>query len=140
MTAQPSPLHILICDDDATTRLFLRRMAVQKLGWSFAEAADGAAALQLLDNERFDLAVLDINMPKVNGIAVLQSIRSSRNLRELPVVMLTADQREDVVRTLLGLGISGYLVKPLSMPVAVARFEQIAASLPPRPPVPGTAP
>src|ERR1700755_829097 len=115
-----APMHALICDDDRGTRMVVKNLVVQKLGWTAAECTDGAYALQMLIQEHFDVAILDINMPLLDGVSVVRSVRSVPKLQELPIVMLTSDSREAVVRELLTLGISDYIVKPLNIPTAMA--------------------
>ena len=122
-------MQVLICDDDAGTRLLVKHLLVKKLGWSVSECADGTEALQTLGRGGFDLAVLDINMPQLDGVSVVEAIRSSPQLRELPVVMLTSDQRAEVVHRLIQLGISDYIVKPLVLDVAMAKFERVQKSI-----------
>ncbi len=121
-------MHALICDDDAGTRLLVRHLVVQRLGWTVVECADGAAALQALGREQFDLAIIDINMPQLDGISILEAIRNMPALRDLPVVMLTSDQRAEVVHRLLGLGISDYILKPLNVTSALAKLERLQKS------------
>jgi two-component system chemotaxis response regulator CheY len=121
-------VHALICDDDAGTRLLVRHLVMQKLGWTVAECADGAAALQMLGRIQFDVAILDINMPQLDGINVLQAIRRSPRLRHLPVVIMTSDHREEVVRRLLALGIADFIVKPPDVQTTIAKLEKIKKS------------
>jgi CheY-like chemotaxis protein len=124
-------VHVLICDDDAGTRLLVKSVLVKRLGWTVEECADGAQALQALGRGGFDLAVLDINMPQLDGVSVVEAIRDSAELKQLPVVVLTSDQREEVVRRLIALGISDYIVKPLVLDVALAKFTRIGKSIRP---------
>ena len=118
-------MHALICDDDRGTRLVVRSLVVHKLGWTTAECADGAFALQMLVREHFDVAILDLNMPQLDGVSVVKAIRRSPKLRDLPIVILTSDSREEVVRDLLSLGIAAYLVKPLNVKTALSKLGQI---------------
>jgi two-component system chemotaxis response regulator CheY len=121
-------MHALICDDDRSTRLVVRSLVERKLGWTAAECADGAFALQMLVREHFDVAILDINMPNLDGVSVVRAIRRSPKLRDLPIVMLTADSREAMVRDLLALGVSDYIVKPLNAQTAIAKLALIRGS------------
>ena len=122
-------MHALICDDDPGTRLLVRHLVVQKLGWTVAECADGTDALLMLARSTFDLAILDIEMPQLDGISVVEAIRSSPKLRDLPIVMLTSEHREEIVRRLLGLRISDYIVKPPNVQSTIAKLERIQKSL-----------
>jgi len=118
-------MHALICDDDAGTRLLVRHLVVQKLGWTVAECADGADAIQLLGRNIFDVAILDIEMPGLNGISVVEAIRSSPKLRDLSIVMLTSEHREDIVRRLLGLRVAEYIIKPPNVESTIAKLERV---------------
>ena len=124
-------MHALICDDDAGTRLLVRHLVVQKLGWTVAECADGVDALQLLGRNRFDVAILDIEMPELDGVSVVEAIRSSPKLRDLSVVMLTSEHREDVVRKLIALKVTDYIVKPPNVQTTISKLERLQKRLAP---------
>jgi CheY-like chemotaxis protein len=113
---------ILVVDDNAMNR----QLAVERLGergFVVAEAADGAEALREIEGRRFDLILLDVMMPGLDGLAVLRRIRELYALAELPVIMATArGDRADVVEALRG-GANDYVVKPLDFAVVAARIE-----------------
>jgi len=104
---------------------------VQKLGWTVAECADGVDALQLLGRNRFDVAILDIEMPELDGVSVVEAIRSSPKLRDLSVVMLTSEHREDVVRKLISLKVTDYIVKPPNVQTTISKLERLQKRLAP---------
>jgi CheY-like chemotaxis protein len=79
---------ILVCDDDPSLRELVR--AVLGTRYDFVEAADGTEALQLARELRPDLIVLDVMLPGLSGIEVLEAIRGDEALRELKVVVITA--------------------------------------------------
>jgi CheY-like chemotaxis protein len=79
---------ILVCDDDPSLRELVR--AVLGSGYRFVEAADGAEALALAREERPDLVVLDIMLPGLSGIEVLEELRTDAALESIPVVITTA--------------------------------------------------
>src|SRR5918911_1427996 len=113
---------ILVVDDHATNR----QLAIERLGergFVVAEAADGAEALREIEARRFDLVLLDVMMPGLDGLAVLRRIRELYALAELPVIMATArGDRADVVEALRS-GANDYVVKPLDYAVVAARVE-----------------
>lgn len=115
-------MNVLICDDDASTRFVLRRILAQNLGWSVAEAGDGVDALAQLSRKRFDLLLLDLEMPGFSGFEVLEVLRESENLRDLPVVVVSQERRREVILRLREQHIAGYLLKPI-------RAEQVADRL-----------
>ena len=79
---------ILVCDDDPSLRELVR--AVLGPRYRFIEAADGAEALSIAREERPDLIVLDVMLPGLSGIEVLEELRSTDALKEIPVVVITA--------------------------------------------------
>ena len=107
-----SAARVLVVDDDAALRQTVAD-AVRLGGHVATEARDGAAAIDLVTRESFDLVILDVNMPHVDGFTVLEKLR--RRKPELPVIMLTArDERSDVVRG-LKLGADDYIRKPFGL-------------------------
>ncbi len=102
--------RILVADDSAIIRKMVRVLAEQAGGLLY-EAEDGAEAVRILQEKEVDLLVLDINMPKVNGLQVLQAVRADPTFKELPVVMLTtSSDRHDVAQAIAG-RVQAYLLK-----------------------------
>jgi sigma-B regulation protein RsbU (phosphoserine phosphatase) len=92
-------------------------------GYAVTLAADGAEAVALVESGSFDLVVLDVMMPGVDGLEALERIRRIRSAAELPIIMATArDGSEDVVQA-LQLGANDYVTKPLDFPVVLARVR-----------------
>ena len=108
-------MRILLCDGDASSRVVARRMLMGVHGCTVTECASGPEALDALDASPFDLLMLDVQMPVLDGLETLSVIRASRQLRQLPVIVLTGERRESFVRRALELGVVDYLVKPLRM-------------------------
>ena len=122
MTTDPG--FLLVVDDDEPNRDMLSRR-LRRRGYKVEVAEDGTRALAMLDDQhrRIDLVVLDIMMPGLNGLEVLEILRRGRSSSDLPVIMATArDQSEDIVRA-LELGANDYVTKPLDFPVVLARIE-----------------
>jgi len=111
--------RILVVDDEANLRMLLRRY-LERDGYLVVEAVDGADALQRLAEQPFDLAVVDIMMPKVDGFDLVRQIRSHS---DLPVIILTGRGEESSRVAGLELGADDYMVKPFSMPELVARVR-----------------
>ena len=125
-------MRILIADDEALTRMGLRAM-LREMGHTIVgAAAEGTTALQLACQQRPDLALLDIKMPGLDGLAVARAIAERC---PLPVVMLTAYSERDLVRQAAGTEtVQAYLVKPIreadlepTLELAVARFAEWTA-------------
>ena len=116
-------MQVLVVDDDASARLMLRRV-LTALKCSVTEAVDGVEALRELGGATFDLMLLDLVMPNLDGLETLAAMRADERLAELPVVVLSADREEASVRRALELGVADYLSKPLSVPVAIDRLRR----------------
>ena len=126
----PMPRTILVVDDDPHIRQLLV-FALGKAGLGTIEAADGEAALALADSHAPDLVILDINMPRMDGLEVCRRLRASG---DLPILFLSS--RDDEIDRVLGieLGADDYVVKPFSPREVTARVMAIlrrTASHPP---------
>ena len=92
------PASVLIVDDDPVTRLMLSG-SLERQGHQVRTAEDGAQALDLLRVERFDVVLLDVLMPQMDGYGVLEQLKADPALRHIPVVMVTSvDDIESAVR------------------------------------------
>ena len=113
---------LLLVDDNEMNRDMLSRR-LERRGFSVVLAKDGQQALDLIQAQRFDLVLLDVMMPGIDGLQVLKHVRATHSMKDLPIVMATAkDQSEDVVRA-LELGANDYVTKPLDFPVVLARIQ-----------------
>lgn len=114
-------MKILIVDDDPDL-LAVTGFALQQAGFLVVKASDGVAALDAFNREQPDLAVLDINMPRMNGFELAQKLRERS---QIPVIMLTVrSEEEDVVRA-LAIGADDYLTKPFSPRILLARVKAL---------------
>ena len=121
-----APPRLLIVDDISDNRVILQRR-FQRQGFEVVEADSGLKALELIDSQEFDLVLLDVMMPGIDGIETLKRIRSQRSASVLPVIMVTAKSESENVVEALGLGANDYVTKPVDFPVALARANtQIA--------------
>ena len=102
---------ILIVDDESNVRLVFRT-ALESSGYDVSEAADGAVALAQLRKRRFDLILLDLKMPVMDGMDTLKHLRDSND--ETPVVVITAHGRVAEAVTAMRLGAVDFLPKPVS--------------------------
>ncbi len=129
----PMPRTILVVDDDPHIRQLLV-FALGKAGLGAIEAADGEAALALVEAQQPDLIVLDINMPRMDGLEVCRRIRADS---QVPILFLSS--RDDEIDRVIGieLGADDYVVKPFSPREVVARvmaiLRRVAAPAPPQP-------
>lgn len=115
------PSQVLVVDDDPHIRQLLV-FALEKAGLNATEAGDGEAALEAVDRQAPDLVVLDINMPKLDGLEVCRRLRAKG---DLPILFLSS--RDDEIDRVLGIELGGddYVVKPFSPREVVARVQAI---------------
>lgn len=130
-------MHVMVCDDDATVRLIVKRTIEEHLGCTVRECSDGVEALAELAEQRYSFLVLDVDMPGLNGLETLEEIRASEATRDLPVLILSADRDESTVLKLLRLGVSDYLLKPLRPTALKAKVDTLVRGLPDEPLVQG---
>ena len=124
-------MRILIAEDETIIRLDLRAL-LEGAGFEVcAEARDGVEAVELAASEQPDLAVLDVKMPRLDGIEAARRILEAQ---AIPIVMLTAYGQEELVSRAVEAGVFGYLVKPFretdllpAIRTARARHEELAA-------------
>jgi len=115
---------ILVVDDSATMRMIVRA-TLSEAGWGVLTAADGRQALELARGARVDLLISDWNMPVMDGQALIRGLRGEPGYRDLPVLVLTTEddgQSKDAAR---GLGVCGWLNKPLDPGVLVELVAEL---------------
>jgi sigma-B regulation protein RsbU (phosphoserine phosphatase) len=113
---------ILVVDDDESNRESLRRRLARH-GYTVIAAESGTAALEYMERQSFDLVLLDVMMPGMSGLEVLERVRRTRSPTQLPIIMATAkDASEDVVSALEN-GANDYVTKPLDFAVVLARVK-----------------
>jgi signal transduction histidine kinase len=114
------PGSILIVDDNDVNRdMLLRRL--QRQGYVVEAAPDGAEALRMLDERAFDLVLLDILMPEIDGYQVLERLKANPDLRHIPVIMISALHEMDSVIRCIEIGAEDYLPKPFNPVLLKAR-------------------
>jgi len=113
---------LLVVDDDAMNRDMLSRRLARH-GYTVAVAEDGEQALKMIEGQKFDLVLLDIMMPGVSGLQVLEILRQRHSMADLPVIMATAKGESSDIVEALKLGANDYVTKPLDFPVVLARTE-----------------
>jgi adenylate cyclase len=115
------PGHILIVDDDETNRDLLSRR-LSREGHSFEMAENGAVALDIARASSFDVILLDIMMPVMDGFATLQALQADDALRRIPVIMLSALDQVDSVARCIEMGADDFLPKPFNAVLLRARL------------------
>lgn len=104
---------ILIADDDANIRRFIRLALDNE--YNFVECCDGAEALNLVEAERFDLMIVDMNMPRVDGAAVIEAVRNSVINSDTMIMLCSGDAPTETLGNLLLNGADDFVQKPLSI-------------------------
>ncbi|MCH7880585.1 MAG: EAL domain-containing protein [Proteobacteria bacterium] len=118
---------ILIVDDESTARSILSRH-VQKSGYSATAVEDGRKALELIGKRSFELVLLDLKMPGIDGIEVLKTLRQQYSQTELPVIVVSVIEEDQGIASALQWGANDYIQKPIKSAVLAARIEAQIAS------------
>jgi CheY-like chemotaxis protein len=113
---------LLVVDDNELNRDMLSRRLARK-GYAVEVASDGYEALKMIGATGFDLILLDIMMPGISGLEVLEQLRATHSLMDLPVIMATAKNDSATIVQALKLGANDYVAKPLQFAEVLARVE-----------------
>lgn len=125
-------MKFLVVDDFSTMRRIVRNL-LKELGFNNVdEAEDGAVALQKLASAPFDFVVTDWNMPNMDGLQLLQAIRADSAMKQLPVLMITAEAKRENIIAAAQAGASGYIVKPFTAATLNEKLQKIFEKLPNR--------
>ena len=122
----PNPsMRFLVVDDFSTMRRIVRNL-LKELGYTNVdEAEDGVVAMQKLTAGGIDFVVTDWNMPNMDGLTLLQTIRATPNLKHLPVLMITAEAKKENIIAAAQAGASGYIVKPFTAATLSEKLQKI---------------
>ncbi|WP_459745036.1 chemotaxis response regulator CheY [Pseudomonas sp. 3A(2025)] len=118
-------MKILIVDDFSTMRRIIKNL-LRDLGFTnTSEADDGLTALPMLQSGGFDFLVTDWNMPGMSGIDLLRQVRQDERLKNIPVLMVTAEAKREQIIEAAQAGVNGYVVKPFTAQVLQEKIEKI---------------
>jgi len=118
-------MKILIVDDFSTMRRIIKNL-LRDLGFNnTSEADDGNTALPMLKNGSFDFLITDWNMPGMTGIDLLRAVRADEQLADMPVLMVTAEQKREQIIEAAQAGVNGYIVKPFTAQTLKEKLEKI---------------
>lgn len=126
-------LRALVIDDSATDARLLSNILSTRLQTHVEIAKDGLEGLQKLSGEQFDLAILDLQMPRMSGREVLKKIREWPNTAALPIIVISGNHDLETVQSLLEFKIFDYIVKPYDVAMVTDRLSNKLASLRPAP-------
>lgn len=115
--------RVLVAEDNAVNRELMREM-LEVFGCEVVEASDGPEALTRMSEAEPDLILLDINMPKLNGFAVLRRIRENPRFSARPVLAVTAYAMKEDREKVLEAGFDGYLAKPVNSTLLLAELKR----------------
>ena len=117
--------RVLIVDDFATMRRIVKNI-LRQLGYNnVLEADDGTTALAKLKKEKIDFCVTDWNMPKMSGLELLKEIRADSQLKDIPVLMVTAEALQENIIAAIKAGVSNYVVKPFDAATMAEKINKI---------------
>lgn len=105
--------NILVVDDSTTMRQMVN-FTLTGAGHKVVEAADGEEALKVAEGGRFDLVITDINMPKMDGIALIKALRSRSDFKFVPILTLTTEAQNEKKQEGKAAGATGWIVKPFN--------------------------
>jgi CheY-like chemotaxis protein/nitrogen-specific signal transduction histidine kinase len=128
---QQSPMRVLLADDNAAGRLVSRKM-LEKIGHTVLVAGDGAQALWVWEQHEFDLVLMDVEMPEMDGLQVTRAIREreAASGQHVPIVAMTAYATQQDRKKCLAAGMDGYLSKPVSSEKLYAVVERFMSAHP----------
>lgn len=122
-------MKILVVDDHLTMRKIITT-TLQSIGFSdIDDADDGATAKPMLEAGEYDFLITDWNMPIMEGIDLLKSVRADLRLKDLPVLMLTAEAKPQQIVTAAKAGVNDYLIKPFNKETLEKKIEKIFSKL-----------
>jgi class 3 adenylate cyclase len=122
MKSSHEPGQLLVVDDNRVNRLLLTR-ALEQNDHRVSNAENGKVAMEMLRSKAYDVVLLDIDMPEMNGFEVLEALWQDETLRDLPVIMTSASDELDRVVKCIEMGAEDYLVKPLNPVLLRARVN-----------------
>ena len=115
---------ILTVDDSKTIRMIVKK-AFSSYNCDLHEAENGVEGLALAAKEIPDLIILDITMPVMTGIEMLEKLKAEKELKEIPVIMLTAESGKENVMKIVKMGVKDYIVKPFKGEQLVERAKGV---------------
>jgi len=111
---QPKKIKILVVDDDPQIRRLIKVTLQSKFDFEILEAENGLTALQKIETERPFLVMLDIMMPELNGIELIEKLKANEDTKDVPIIICSAVNDRGKVIELFNKGIADYIVKPIN--------------------------
>lgn len=120
----PVPQTILVIDDVPIARTF-NASALRAAGFEVVEADDGQLALAMLPNQAIDAIVCDFQMPNMNGVELVQAVRSQAQYQRIPILMLSAEGNAQTMKSATDAGATAWVLKPVSRSQLVATVNRL---------------
>lgn len=118
---------ILVVDDSSTVRQQVR-IALSQAGYTVVEAVDGMdGQAKIQANSDLAMVICDVNMPRMNGLQMLEAVHKSGSAVGVPIVMLTSEAQPALIRQAKAAGAKGWIVKPFKAEMLVAAVNKLAA-------------
>jgi len=124
MESKPD-IKILVVDDFSTMRRIVINLLKQIGYTNIDEAEDGLAAWSKLQSGYYDFVITDWNMPNMDGLTLLERVRSDRDISHTPVLMVTAEAKKENILMAAKAGANGYVVKPFSAQILDEKISKI---------------
>jgi two-component system, chemotaxis family, chemotaxis protein CheY len=122
------PKKVLIVDDSPTVRQQVG-LALKQAGYEIVEATDGADGVAKLGSDAdIGMVILDVNMPRMNGLEMLETVKASGANANLPVIMLTSEGQQALIDRAKKAGAKGWIVKPFKAELLVAAVKKLLAA------------
>ena len=107
--------HVIITVDDSSTMRRIIKNTLQRLGFvTVLEASNGAEALGVMETNKVDMVITDWNMPEMDGLTFVKTIRQKKEYKDLPILMVTTEAAKNDILTALRSGVNNYIVKPFT--------------------------
>ena len=118
------PKKVLVIDDNDAITVTVT-FILRSLGYKVLSASDGQEGLKIFKMESPDVILLDYDLPKLHGSEVLKKVREDAELGNTPVIMLTGNADEQIVKRLITMGVQNYILKPFEQQSLVAKVESV---------------
>jgi len=118
-------LRVLVVEDSSAMRAFVRAALEEDVPAEVIEASSGFEALRVMPRERFELVILDINMPDINGLELITFLRKSEAHTDTPVILISTEASERDRERGLSLGANAFLSKPFTPEALVALVREV---------------
>jgi len=123
------PIDILVIEDDDVSRTLLQRLLTRRFPCKVHEARNGREGLNMIRDLKPDLVLLDVMLPELDGVGVLEAMRSDPVFASLPVMIVSSDNDRVAVTKMVELGIQDYLLKPFKADMVTKRVGRMLAAV-----------